>query len=382
MIFVPPFATHWELLFCFRKDDEKGDLKMKKLLSVSIASVLCVCAAFFTACGANDKKNEEYAPEEMGTVYAKYGESASDILPLMKTGKLHYALLPEPAATKLNSLAPDKTFYRLDLQEIYDTEEKAYPQAVMMIRSSLLNAYKDIADNIAGSFAENVDWIKSDPSAAVSAVNGKLEEGVTPSLAAGVITSEVVDNCKIYWQSASDAKDSVNKYLDDIIAVDDRSALKPQDDFFYDGTAAGKSEYEKITVYAPDGAPALSIAKFINDNYDLGTGLNVEYHVVSSGNIGAILMQGKGDIVILPVNAASKLYKAKYATSSQSDADGEKYMMAGVVTHGNLYIVSDEEITFADLKDKIVGVIGMGLVPDLTFKAALRKYNMELSVAD
>lgn len=391
MIFVPPFAAQRELLFisAFAREnptEKERSVFMKKFLSITVAALLCLSAAFAVACGNNEDADTgdggKQDAEITGTVYAKYGESASDILPLMKTGKLHYALLPEPAATKLNSLAPDTTFYRLDLQELYDADTKAYPQAVMMIRSSLLNAYKDLAANIANSFADNVSWIKENPADAVAAVNGKLEEGVTPSLAAGVITAEVVDNCKIFWQSAADAKDSVNKYLEDIIAIDAKASVKPQDDFFYNGTAEGDKTYDKITVYAPDGAPALSIAKFINDNYDLGTGLTVEYHVVSSGNIGPVLAGGKGDIVVMPVNAAAKLYLANYAANSALGAEGNKYMMAGVVTHGNLYIVSDQKISVEDLKDKTVGVIGMGLVPDLTFKAVLAKYGLELSVAD
>ena len=351
---------------------------MKKVLSILLALVLSLGVAGLTAC---DEKKEDGTKEEItGTVYFKYGESAADILPLMKTGKLHYALLPEPAATKLNSLAPDKTFYRLDLQELYDGESKAYPQAVMMVKDGLLNTYKDLVADVSDKFAENVTWIKENPAAAVNAVNSKLPEGVTPSLSAGVISAEVVDNCKIFWQGAADAEKSVNKYIDDIIALDEKAAIKPEENFFYKGEATGTFANDKITVYAPDGAPALAIAKFINDNYDFGTGLTVEYNVVSSGEIGSVLLQGKGDIVIIPVNAATKLYR--YASTFSQSVDLGKYMMAGVVTHGNLYIVSDERISLADLKDKTVGVIGMGLVPDLTFKAVLKKNGLTSDIAD
>lgn len=135
-----------------------------------------------------------------------------------------------------------------------------------------------------------------------------------------------------------------------------------------------KNDDKTLTVYAPDGAPALSIAKFINDNENFGTGLTAEYNVVAAANIGTVMTQGAGDIIIMPVNAASKLYAAN---------SSDKYKMAGVVTHGNLYIMSKQEnLTLQDLIGEVVGVIGQGNVPDLTFKAVLKAANIEYTPSD
>ena len=43
-----------------------------------------------------------------------------------------------------------------------------------------------------------------------------------------------------------------------------------------------------LEFYAPDGAPALSIAKFINDkeNFGMDKDVSVHYNVVSANNIG------------------------------------------------------------------------------------------------
>ncbi len=138
------------------------------------------------------------------------------------------------------------------------------------------------------------------------------------------------------------------------------------------GGSEPAAEKQKLTVYAPDGAPALSIAKFINDGENFTDDVEVSYNVVAASNIGGIMQQGKGDIIIMPVNAASKLYAV------QSD----KYKMAGVITHGNLYIMSKENLTVNDLKGKVVGVIGQGLVPDLTFKAVLKAADCDYEVSD
>ena len=134
-----------------------------------------------------------------------------------------------------------------------------------------------------------------------------------------------------------------------------------------------KADGTTLTVYAPDGAPALSVAKFINDKEDFGTELTVNYNVVAASNIGTVMAQGTGDIIIMPVNAASKLYAANTS---------DKYKMAGVITHGNLYIMSKENLTLQGLTGKVVGVIGQGNVPDLTFKAVLNKNGIEYEVSD
>lgn len=342
---------------------------MKRFSAILLGVFLCVSAIFVCACGKTD--NGEIAKDK--TVYVKYAADASEILPLMKKGELKVALLPEPAASKLETaLAPEKTWYRLDLQELYDNETKAYPQAVMMIKSALLNAYPNIAKTVADGFDANAEWVKNNTADAVKAINEHLEEGVTPSLTANAITSAVVENCKIYWQNATSAKKDVNAYISAITSIDAAAAKTTGEEFYADyKTEAEKTWTADATVHVvvPDGAPALAIAKYINDNYDFGTGLNFEYKVVNSSKIGAAMQQGSAEIVIIPVNAASKLYKVHAE---------DPYQLLGVVTHGNLYIVSDERLTVSDLDGKEVGVIGLGLVPDLTFKAVLAKYDIKI----
>ena len=189
-----------------------------------------------------------------------------------------------------------------------------------------------------------------------------------PSLNENNITSDVVDGCKIYWQGANDAKNAVKNYINDIIKIESKSANAVTDDFFYNGESVGEFSGDTIKVIVPDGAPALAIAKFISNDENFGTGKDFSYTVVAATNIGGAVQKGQGDIVIIPVNAASKLYKAHA---------NDTYKLVSVVTHGNLYIMSTEKIQFIkELKDKTVGVIGQGNVPDLTFKVVISKQGM------
>lgn len=336
---------------------------MKKFLAI-ILSVLSAFTVFsFSAC--TDK----------GDVNLKYYKDGSELIPALRQGAVSFGVLAEPAATKLENLTKDeKVWYRLDIQALWG-DEKAYPQAVMLVKESLLNTCPELVNSIAAKFEGNAAWVYEHKDETVEAIykNSVAEEGITPSFNAAILNKSVVDNCNIGWQNAADAKNSVKDYLKEIIAIEAKSAAEASDELFYDGNASGEFSSDTVKVFAPDGAPALAIAKFVAENENFGTGKTFEYHVVKAENIGGKVQQGAGDIVILPVNAASKLYKANSA---------DPYKLASVITHGNLYLMCSEEITANDLKDKTIGVFGLGNVPDLTFKAVLGKLGYKVAVAE
>lgn len=125
-----------------------------------------------------------------------------------------------------------------------------------------------------------------------------------------------------------------------------------------------KGEDVHASLYTPDGAPALAIAKMIGGDEE------VDYHVVDSNTIGNYVTgeTPTADLCVLPVTAASKLL-----------GSGEKYTMLATVTHGNLYLLSHDAnlgISSASdlsaLKGKTVGVIQMQNVPGLTFQSILK----------
>ncbi len=335
---------------------------MKKFTLLLLSLVLGLTALFAVGCKPADNRS----------VTLTYYSDASNLLPLMKQGTVSIGLLPEPACTKLTTMASDKNWTRIDIQEAYDEDTKSYPQAVLMVKSSVLKTYPDIVNYLSSTFSDNVTWVKENTAEAVTAVNANLNDGVTPSLQASAITSQVVDNCKIYWQSANDSKDAVSNYLNDIIDINENAAKAVTDEYFYNGESTGENTSATLTFVAPDGAPALSIAKYIADDDDLGTSKDIEYTVVASSDIGGIMQRGEADIMIMPVNASSKLYKANAS---------DKYKMVSVVTHGNLYIMSNSDITLEDLKGKTIGVIGQGAVPDLTLQAVLKKNGINYQTA-
>lgn len=134
----------------------------------------------------------------------------------------------------------------------------------------------------------------------------------------------------------------------------------------------------KIDVYMPDGAPALAMTQLMN--YGAGFGEDVEYHVVGSDEITSFVTykdeDRNADLCVLPVNEASKLL-----------GGGERYVMLGAVTHGNLYILSNKEgedvtrencaTTLANTK---IGVVNLPAFPGAVTKLLLKKYNISSGV--
>lgn len=334
---------------------------MKKFVSLTLA-LLLISVVGFTACAST--------PDQTEMAGIKYYADGSLIVRAMLSDEETIGLVPEPAASNLikKAKAQNKTLYRLDLQELYDSEKKEYPQAVMMVKESVLATYGDTVNNMLSKIEENVSWAKNNPEGAVNAIKGKFD---ATTLSAATLSEAAVNGCKIYHQNAYGEKERIIEYLSGIIAVDEAGAKAVNDEFFYNGTANGICEKSTLKVAVPDGAPALAIAKFINDGENFGTELSFEYSVVKASVLPASYRNGDYDIVILPVNAASKFY----------DTDGnsqDPYKIVSVITHGNFYIISTEEMSVTDLRGKRIAVPNKGAVPDWTFRMTMKKHGIEV----
>ncbi len=132
------------------------------------------------------------------------------------------------------------------------------------------------------------------------------------------------------------------------------------------GAAGCKEENDDLTVYMPDGAPALALAGVMAADTE---GDGISYRIVSPTEIASRVTYKKesknADLCVLPVTAASKLL-----------GDGERYTLLGTVTHGNLYLIAKNGQKIEDLqtlKGKTVGVLKINDVPGLTLKTVLQK---------
>ncbi len=122
---------------------------------------------------------------------------------------------------------------------------------------------------------------------------------------------------------------------------------------------------DEALVVLPDGAPALAFAELMYKDTDRD---GVTYRVVDSSTISLAVTgkeESKADFCVLPLNLASKLL-----------GGGEEYQMLGLVTQGNMYMLSQSSAQISnlgDLRGETVGVLQLANVPGLTFKAALNR---------
>ena len=176
--------------------------------------------------------NVEYVKNDQpvsGKVAIKYFNSPQDFNALLIQNPENVGLVPEPAVSVLKGKGVSAV---LDLQQMFDAEKSAYPQAVLMVKKSVAEKHPELITKIGNAFSTNVEWVKSNPSSAVNAVKAKFE---TTTLNPDVINSATVDGCKIFWQSATDAKTEVNAYIQRITQIDQVSASIVGDDFFFKG---------------------------------------------------------------------------------------------------------------------------------------------------
>ncbi len=165
-------------------------------------------------------------------VKIKYYNDGKDVVQSIMGGRETIGLVPEPAASNLETnyyTKKGQSLYRLDLQELYDREEKAYPQAVLLVKKDILDAHPELVNTLERKIAESVSWVKDNVETAVSTIN--QNGGAT--LDATTLTEKAINGCKIYWQSAENAKTSVKNYINKIVEIDYTKATAVSDDFFY-----------------------------------------------------------------------------------------------------------------------------------------------------
>ncbi len=128
-----------------------------------------------------------------------------------------------------------------------------------------------------------------------------------------------------------------------------------------------------LTFAAPEGTPALAIARLITDNKSI-SGKNVNYKIVNPSNIAKEMQAGLSDLVIMPVNAGATLINK-----------GADYKLVSVAVDGSLYLVGKigksetvTTLTIDDIKGKRIACIGQQGVPGLVFRYILKENNINI----
>lgn len=125
---------------------------------------------------------------------------------------------------------------------------------------------------------------------------------------------------------------------------------------------------ETLKVLAPDGLPALSLAKMMSTTKKLD-GIQLEYKIEKLSDALVVdMLKREGDIAIVPSNFSAQLYNKNL-----------NYKVLGTVGWGSFYVVSRENISsLEELKGKEIYTFGKGLTPDIIFQVILKSKRIDL----
>lgn len=338
---------------------------MKKILSMIIAAVSAVTLAFgFSACG---ESNEDpisvnlmsVAPTDVGSVEG-----------------VDYYVVPEPMASlKCKVMGLNVVG---NIQELYSANStfSGYPQAVIVAKTSLLESNSQFVSSFVKVLSNNKDWLMEDATTIediTTAISSHLPNGTTPTFDAKNLTKQVISNCDINFISAKTDEQRIRLYISELGEINPDAVGELSNDFFYEfPSTLSSSAISSVSVYMPDGAPALALAQMMSE-YATIDDVEINYNVVVAETIASYVTgdSSKADICVLPSNLASKKL-----------GNGSEYKLLGTVTHGNLYVLSSnttENLTIENLSTlngKTVGVVNLANVPGLTFKSILKKNNI------
>ena len=262
-----------------------------------------------------------------------------------------------------------------DLQSLYG--QNGYPQAVLVAKKSVIESDEAAVGTMISYFEGSKAYLETaDGASVVNLLNAHYPSGMTPSFNAKNLTAEVISHCSVRFTKSADCKEEVNAFLQKLVALDETSTKTVEDAFYYTGTPQAGESSGSYKVYAPDGAPALSLANAIQRT----EGSTFEYHIVAANAITAQVTgeNPAADFCVLPVNAAAKLFRT-----------GTSYQMLGTVTNGNMYFLGAGEQTVlmsenlaTALKGKTIGVVQLANVPGLTLRSVLEAHNIEYVILD
>lgn len=337
---------------------------MKKFFK-SLAVGLGLCFALASAgCGQNAQNGGQ---ESANAVYLTAITGADAV----GSVAADYFLLAEPAVS-----AQRQKGYAVagDIQSLYGGE-KGYPQAVLVAKTELTEKYAEWLNAFTGQLNGAAAWLQSASGEQIAAaVNAHMADKDTQSsLKAPLLSAQAISGCGVRFSYAEESRAEVESFLAQMRAVNENAAAIPAQEFFWQDKGVGETVLpeRELTVCMPDGAPALAMAELMaKDTQDD----KVRYQVVAPAAIASKVTNkdesSNADLCVLPITAASKLL-----------GNGTRYKMLGVVTHGNLYLISKngQKITAENisvLKGKTIGVLQIKEVPGLTLKTVLKKYGL------
>ncbi|MDY0257262.1 ABC transporter substrate-binding protein [Gudongella oleilytica] len=109
-----------------------------------------------------------------------YLATAAEVGPYLLSGKATFAILPEPAVSGVIAKSEGKVKILFDLNSLwaeYMQVEKGYPQASLVIKTSLIEEHPEFVESFLAAYEESIQWAMENPGE-LGSVSEELELGL------------------------------------------------------------------------------------------------------------------------------------------------------------------------------------------------------------
>ena len=176
------------------------------------------------------EKNELIINEKDG-VTLSFSVPTAQIVPQLISGKIDYAVVPEPFVTIAKAKSKDIDVC-IDLQSEYEYfagEGKIYPLTVMVASKKFINENRRLMELFLSAYEEAFMWTEANPIAA-----GKLCEKQDLGLAAGIVSS-AIPRSNYTFITGEELQPKVEELLSIFLSFDASSIGNslPAKDFYY-----------------------------------------------------------------------------------------------------------------------------------------------------
>lgn len=143
-------------------------------------------------------------------VTLNYVTGATELAPLFISGQVNYSMMPEPMLTAVMGKAPG-TQIALDLQAAWREVtglETSYPQAGLMVKEEIAEAYPEVLEAMQATLADNVTYANENPEE-----TGALMEALETGMQAPLVAASMPRN-NLEHREASEVQEALMAYYE------------------------------------------------------------------------------------------------------------------------------------------------------------------------
>ena len=161
-----------------------------------------------------------------------YSIAPKELPAQLLSGKVHYALVPEPFATVAVQKS-SQSVRALDIQQLYaettGNPEATYPITVMVVRKKFAEQHPELVRQFMKDFSKAIAWTNSNPKKA-----GEFVELHLKTLSADIVNASIPTS-NFVWKGAAEARPEIEKnmqlFLD--FAPESIGGKLPDEDFYF-----------------------------------------------------------------------------------------------------------------------------------------------------